>query len=475
MESEVKIADVLSQTQDGVFILDANCRYILFNTACERLTGCRSSEVLGAVCNEVRVAECRDEEGRLLEGSLCPGWAVFQGDVSHARQRTLIRTRDGQQRWLETHYTALLGPGNRPEVLIGVMRDISEAKVSEEDLAASTSRLRGELESLKQRVCEDYGFIGIVSRSDAMRPVFERIAAASECSSPVLIFGENGTGKETIARIIHDSGPTKEQSFVSVTCIGVSRDFIEGEVFGSSRRLANSPLAERIGAYAMAKGGTLFIDDVSALPSATQARLLRAMQERKYTAGDGSEQDVSDVRIIAGSTRPTRDLISAGRLREDLYYRLSVITIELPALRSRKEDIPLFVDQIISDFRRAGGRDVTEVEPGVWEALEGHRWPGNLRELQNVVEGALATGSGRVLRAEDVRAALRRRDRSGSSEIADPVELDGVLADVERRTILDALRRARGHRSRAAQIMGISRSRLYRRMEVLGIVPSEQW
>jgi PAS domain S-box-containing protein len=471
---DTRLERILSQTEDGVFVLDAERRYVLFNQACERLTGYKTSEVIGASCGEVGVTECRDEQGRKLDSSLCPGWAVFKGDLPHARQRMRITTRDGGHRWVETHYTALRGPEGQPEGVIGVMRDITEAKAREDQWLDTTARLHEELESLRQRMRERYGFTDILSRAPAMQPVFEKIAAASNSSSPVLIAGENGTGKETVARTIHNSGPAKEGPFVPVSCTGASRDVIEGELFGYPSHGAGAPLAERIGAYAAAKGGTLFIEEISAMPLVSQAKLLRAIQERKYTAGDGSEQDVSDVRILAATSRPTQELVASGNLREDLFYRLSVINIELPPLRSRKEDIPVLVDVFIADFNRRGRREVTEVEPGTWAALDGYHWPGNLRELHHVIESALASGQGPVLQADDVRAALRNRDQAHAGAGGEVAKLDGVLADVERRTILDALRQARGQRSRAAKIMGISRSRLYRRMDALGIVPKEQ-
>lgn len=473
-QTDIRLDNVLSQTQDGVFILDGERRYVLFNPACERLTGFKSSEVLGKSCGAVGVTECRDETGRTLESSLCPGWAVFKGDLPYARQRMQITMRDGRSRWVETHYTALLGPEGRPEGVIGIMRDISEVKAREEQWAETTARLKEELASLRSRMQERYGFSGIVSRSPLMGPVFDRIAAATNSSSPVLIIGENGTGKETVARTIHNNGPAKDGPFVPVATTGAPRDVIEGELFGYPSAPAGARLAERVGAIASARGGTLFIDDVAALPSVTQARLLRALQERKYLAGDGSEQEVSDVRVIAATSRPTQESIASGHLREDLFYRLSVITVELPPLRSRQEDIPLLVDHFVAEIGRTGGRTVTEIEPGVWAALDGYHWPGNIRELHNVIESAVASGQGPVLKADEVRTALRNRDRLREAGGEQPVKLDGVLADVERRTILDALRQARGQRSRAAKLMGISRSRLYRRMDALGIVPKEQ-
>ena len=478
---------LLSHTHDGVFALDSQRRYVLFNSACERLTGHDSSEVLGGSCGCVGITDCRDEQGRTLETTLCPGWAVLKGEVPTARQRMRIRTKSGEHRWVETGYTLLLGDDGRTECVIGVMRDISEAKEREDQWGETTKNLREEVARLRRHMYERYGFGGIVSRSPKMQAVLDKIHAACSSNVPVLITGENGTGKEMVARTIHFNGLQKEGPFVPVSCSGTSRESVEGELFGRPVVGYAEPTLEHTGFFCAADGGTLFLEEVSSLPNNTQARLLRTMQDRSIGAIGSVEQHPVNARVIAVTNRAPSDLVSSGKLREDLFYRLSVITIELPPLRLRKEDLPFLVEHFITEFGRTNGDQfatdfsqgdawgVKEIEPGVWPILEAHDWPGNVRELQNAVESALVKSRGEVLRAEDVSTAIRGRAYVRDQELdASPILLDDMLADIERRTILAGLRRARGQRSLAAKLMGISRSRLYRRMEALGIVPREQ-
>lgn len=461
--TDVSLEKLLAHTHDGVFVLDHDRHYVVFNNACERLTGYNASEVVGMSCGEVGVVECRDEQGRPLESTLCPAWSVFKGDLPSARQRMRITTKDGQHRWVETHYTAITGPEGHPEAVIGVMRDMTDAKAREEHWKDTTAHLREELERVKLQLQERYGFAGFVSRAPAMQGVFEKMQMAAGSNAPLLISGESGTGKETVARTIHFNSLRRNGPFVALSSGGTAREVLENELFGTNGQTPG-------GLYHAAVGGTLFIDEITALPAVTQAKLLRMMQ----TPVGG--QEGGDVRVIAATTRPLTELVSSGLVREDLHYRLAVVAISLPPLRLRKEDLPFLVDHFVNEFnQRQGNRQIREVEPAVWPILESHHWPGNVEELQNTVETALVTGRGDLLRADDLRSAIHARERDrGQEDSSRQVRLDGVLADVERRTILSALRQARGQRSRAAKIMGISRSRLYRRMDALGIVPKEQ-
>jgi PAS domain S-box-containing protein len=471
----MSLDELLSHTHDGVFVIDKERRYILFNNACEKLTGYSAGEVLGETCGCVGITHCEDEQGQTLHKSLCPGWTVMQGEAPSARQRIRISTRGGDRKWVETYYTAVTNGAGRPECVIGVMRDVTEAKEREEKWAETTKKLRQEVDRLRGELQSRYGFSGIVTQSPRMQEVLERIQSACSNSAPVLITGENGTGKETVARAIHFNGLQKEGPFVALNCSGTSREMLEGELFGYKQGSFAGASQDYAGLYLAAHKSTLFLDEIGALPTGTQAKLLRTMQERSVTPFGSVEPHSADVRVIAATNRSPGELVASGKLREDLFYRLSVITIDLPPLRSRKEDIPFLVDHFIREFNRHGTREVQEIEPGVWPVLESHDWPGNVRELQNTIETALVKGSGMVLRADDVSGAVRGRTFIRDAELENsPIVLDDMLADIERRTILAALRRARGQRSQAAKLMGISRSRLYRRMDALGIVPREE-
>lgn len=466
----LSLDQLLASTQDGVFALNAQRQFVVFNPACERLTGYAAAEVVGTRCRCSDVTECQDEHGRPLAGRLCPGLAVFGGETPAARQRMRIRTREGGHRWIETAYTPVYGGRGTPELIIGVMRDVSEGVEREQEWRSALKNLREEIERLRTHMRERYGFAGIISRSPRMQVVLEKIHAACTNASPVLIVGEEGTGKEMVARTIHFNGLQKDGPFVPENCSATPRDLLDRELFGYARGSFPGASQDFSGLYAAADGGTLYLSDIGALPPGAQVKLLRAVQDRAVRPLGSATETPANIRLIAASRRPVADLLGSQILREDLYYRLSVLTLELPPLRMRKEDIPFLVDHFLVQLNQEGTRQIQNVDPDVWAVLDEHDWPGNVRELQNVVETAFASGSGEVLTADDVAATIRQRAYLGQGKPAEQgAPLDETLADVERRTILAALRKANGQRSLAARLMGISRSRLYRRMDALGI------
>jgi PAS domain S-box-containing protein len=459
--NQVDLDSLLAHTHDGVFAVDRERRLVLFNKGCEALTGYSAEEILGPMCRCSDVTHCHDEQGRSLAGRLCPGLTILRGEAPASRQKICLTTKAGQERWVETIYTTLYGADGQPECIIGVMRDISEAQEREEGWRQTNQSLQCELERVRGQMQAQYAFEGIISRSEAMKAVLDKARAACTNSSPILVTGENGTGKELVARTIHFNSQQKDGPFIPVSCFGASRDTIEAELFGSVRP-AGEP--ESPGLFCAADGGTLFLDDVDCLPQGTQAKLLRAIQDRRVRPVGGVEHRPANPRVIAATRRP------ADMLR-DLHYLLSVVPIEVPPLRSRKDDIPLIVQHLLVELGRQSGRQISEIDPEVWRLLVAHDWPGNIRELHNVVESTFVTGSGPVLRAEEFK--LNTLASAGAAAMCTPTSpllLDETLADVERRAILSALQRAVGQRSRAAKLMGISRSRLYRRMEALGIL-----
>ncbi len=474
----ISMDKILAHTQDGVFVLDEKRRFAFFSPACERLTGFSSQEVVNSDRACAEVLECRDEHGRPLAGGLCPAALVASGERPVVRQIMQLTTRKGERRWVETMYTALRDAhGGRGGGVIGVMREVTELREREERYRQTIEDLRDEIERLHQRMREQYGFVSIVTRSPGMQLVLDRIRSACDNSSPVLVCGEAGTGKERVARTIHFNGLQKSGPFVSLSVPATPADRLEAELFGQVRGGVAGGNGDYPGLYRAADGGTLFIDGVDRLSNSTQAKLLRTLQDHAVRAIGSVEPVAVHVRVIASTNLPMTDLVASGALREDLFYRLSVISIELPPLRARKEDIPLLVQQFIGQINQQGTRQVSEVSPDVWAVLDRHEWPGNAQELQNVIESAFAAGTGEMLTADEVRIPTTRAALfdSGARAGTSPMPpLDDLLADFERQAILGALRRAKGQRSLAARVMGISRSRLYRRMEALGIAPKSE-
>ena len=474
-EHSIVIERLLENAQDGLLVIDRNRRVVYFNEACERITGYRSADVMAAEYRCLDTLECSDPQGRSLGGALCPAKALFAGTSDHARQRMRVRRGDGTSTWIETNYTVVRDRAGAVECVLGVMRDVAEAKAHEAELLHELSVVRERAARLAVEVKSRYGFEGLVSKSPAMAAVFERVRAAMSNASAVLISGESGTGKEVIARTIHSHGVQQEGPFVPLNCSALPRDLIESELFGHVKGAFTGAVQDHGGLLKAADGGTLFLDEVGSMPIETQSKLLRALQDKRVRPVGGTAESPVRVRVVAAINQPPKDAISAGRLREDLYYRLNVIGIELPPLRERREDIPLLVHAFVEELNRGGLRQVRDVEPDVWPVLAAHPWPGNVRELSNAVESAYALGQGPALRLMDFPPEVRSPRRLVvGAEAAAALRLDPILADAERSAILRALEVAGGQRNKAARLMGISRSRLYRRMEALGMDPGER-
>ncbi len=312
-------------------------------------------------------------------------------------------------------------------------------------------------------------FHGMVARSDTMQRVFDRIGRVARLTSPVLILGETGTGKELVARAIHQSSARAAGPFIAVNCAALPRELIESELFGYRRGAFSGAVTECVGLFRAAVGGTLLLDEITEMAPELQAKLLRVLQD-KVVRPVGSVTEIPvDVRVIASSNRDPEDAMAAGVLRADLYYRLSTSTILLPPVRARRDDIPVLVDHCL---QRVGDRDGLDgpprrVSPAAMAVLVGHPWPGNVREIFNVVENAVAMNGGHEIGVEDLRRAVGR-GRVGAPVVAGDGPLP-TLEDAERALIDATLRATEGNKVRAARQLGISRTQLYFKMAKFGL------
>lgn len=334
----------------------------------------------------------------------------------------------------------------------------------EVDRIMEAAELRDGIVQLRSFVSAAYGFDHIVSNSPRMRPVFERALAASRSDTPVLITGETGTGKELLARAIHANGRRRNRAFVPVNCAALPRDLVESELFGHRRGAFSGAHADHPGLFAAAHRGTLLLDEIGELPVETQAKLLRALQNGEIRSVGGLESRSVDVRVIAATNRSIQEL-RAGALRQDLFFRLSVLVIEVPPLRARPDDLPRLIDHFLARYRCCGAARLCRIEADALDLLVRYPFPGNVRELENLVQSLCATlpPDRPAIRAEDVRAWLRRQgvEATASSE-ADGGPLN--LEELQRSAIRSAIDRAGGNKSRAAQLLGISRDTLYRKL-----------
>jgi DNA-binding NtrC family response regulator len=333
------------------------------------------------------------------------------------------------------------------------------------------AELRDRVENLDQLVATRYGFERVISRSSRMRAVFDRANAASRSDTPVLIVGETGTGKELIARAIHANSRRSKRPFVPINCAALPRDLVESEIFGHRRGAFSGAFTDHAGLFVAAHGGSLFLDEIGELPLEVQAKLLRVLQDGDVRPVGGLESRRVDVRIIAASNRSLTEMRDS-RMRQDLFFRISVLVIEIPPLRERREDLPLLLAHFLSVLCDRGLRHVEGIEPKALDLLAEYSFPGNVRELENMLEGlAVVLPPDRAtIRAEDIRAWLRRRGASVADRTSDASAVPLNLNDLERWAIKEALRQCHGNKSMAAHTLGISRDTLYRKLHDLGLL-----
>lgn len=353
---------ILESISDGVFTVDDQWRITSFNRAAEAITGIPREEAMGRPCSEV------------LRSSMC------EGDCALGRTLT-----DGRPVIHKTCYIIDAGGRRIPiSVSTAVLRDADGRVIG----GAETFRDLSDVEALRKELEGRFQVGDLVSRSPAMRQSFDLILAAADTGSTVLIQGETGTGKELAARAIHGSGPRSSEPFVAVNCAALPDTLLESELFGYKKGAFTGAGADKPGRLALAGSGTLFLDEIGDVSPAFQARLLRVMQERRYEALGGTRSEEFRARIIVATHRDLASLVASGDFREDLFYRINVLRIDLPPLRRREEDIPALVAHFVRRFNRLQEKDVQGVTPEVLSLLMSHDWPGNVRELENLVERA---------------------------------------------------------------------------------------
>jgi DNA-binding NtrC family response regulator len=334
-------------------------------------------------------------------------------------------------------------------------------------------RLQDEVASLREQLQNRYSFRNIISKSPRMHAVFELIANVAQTNTTVLIEGETGTGKEQVALAIHNASQQRTGPMVAVNCAALPETLLESELFGHEKGAFTSAVGKRIGRFEMANGGTIFLDEVGDIPAAMQAKLLRVLQERRFERVGGGETIEVDVRVIGATNRFLQKLVQDGKFREDLYYRLNVVKIDLPPLRERREDIPLLA-AFFAEKNARPGEAPKRIPPQAMDILLNYSWPGNIRELENAIERACVTSANGTIHPQNFPTDLLQPPAPKSHLDIDlnqplPSLLQKIQADVEQEFIRKALEQTRGNVSQCAQICGISRRSLSAKLGVYQI------
>jgi two-component system NtrC family response regulator len=351
----------------------------------------------------------------------------------------------------------------------------NEAMLRTIERALEIGRLKRHNRLLRQELSGQLGLEDIIGASQSMRLIFDLIRTVAPTKSTVLITGESGTGKELIARAVHQLSPRKDNAFVAVNCAALPETLLESELFGHEKGAFTGATSARRGRFQLAHQGTLFLDEVGDIPLAIQIKLLRVLQERTFERVGGSVSHQVDVRILAATNQDLKVAVSEGTFREDLYYRLNVVAIEVPPLREHQDDIPLLASHFVEKYGRETGRSQLTLDPGTIEVLKRHPFPGNVRELENIIERAVILSRGAAIRPRDLPADLSEAPAQvldlDQLELPPGAGLNQALEEIERKFIAAALRRTGGVQAQAAEALGLTKQTLYAKMKKYNLAP----
>jgi two-component system NtrC family response regulator/two-component system response regulator HydG len=337
------------------------------------------------------------------------------------------------------------------------------------------SALEREAENLRELASERVSFERLVGRSPEMQNVFELVKRAAPTKATVLILGESGTGKELIAEAIHARSPRSRGPFVKVNCGALPETLLESELFGHEKGSFTGALARREGRFEAADKGTLFLDEIGDIPPSVQIRLLRFLQSREFERVGGNTTYSVDVRVIAATNRDLKKAVAEGRFREDLYYRLNVVAIEVPPLRARASDLPLLVDHFVRKFARQYERAVIALSPAALQAVVAYGWPGNVREMENAIEHAVVLCDGTTIQAEHLPQSIAATSRPVGAPPPTGIQIPGSpMSEIEREAIMRTIEAVGGSNARAAEILGISVRKIQYRLREWGVQRSRR-
>jgi len=431
---------ILSSVADGVFTVDKDWRITSFNKAAESITGVPSSRAMGKRCSEVFHAD-------ICERGCALRYTMDTGKQLIAMPAKILNVR-GQSVPISLSTAVLRDPDGTLMGAVETFRDMSA------------------IEQLRREIKSQYTFEDIVGKSKAFRKIFAIMPDVAESDSTVLIEGASGSGKELLARAVHNLSSRRKQPYVAVNCGTLPVNLFESELFGYVQGAFTDAKRDKPGRMALAEGGTIFFDEVAELPPATQVKLLRILQEREYEPLGATETRRANVRVVAATNQKLADLVSQGKFRDDLYFRLAVVRMTLPPLKERREDIPFLVEHFIQRFNTKRGKSIAGVTPAVMEIFMRHEFPGNVRELENLIEYGFVLCHNRLIDVkhlpEEIQSAQKTPDRT--EQLA-----KSQLKQAEADTIQTALRTSGGHLGRTARDLGISRTTLWRKMKKYGI------
>jgi PAS domain S-box-containing protein len=431
---------ILESISDGVFTIDTQKRITSFNRAAESITGFTQEEAVGQYCFDVFRAD--------ICAKNCALEKTLSGKEPQIDMSARIITRDGQEKPISLSTNLLCDAKGRVIGGVETFRDLSD------------------IQELRRQIDRQYVKEDIVGKSPQMQKILSFLPDIAESDSAVLIQGPTGTGKELVARAIHNLSKRSKGPFVAVNCAAMPEGLIESELFGHVKGAFTGADRDKSGYFLSADQGTLFLDEIGTTPFAFQSDLLRVLEQKEFVPVGGIRPQRSDFRIIAAANIPLSDQVAGGLFREDLFYRLNVVALDMPPLRERTEDIPLLVNRFIEKLNRSKGKNIRDISTQALQVLMEYPFPGNVRELENAIEFSFIACKGAVIRPEHLPGSLIKNKTFHSPRLSEEQQM-------EAEKIRAVLQQCANSREKAARALGISRSTLWRKMKKLGITAPE--
>ncbi|MFC1821425.1 sigma-54 interaction domain-containing protein [Thermodesulfobacteriota bacterium] len=440
LENQTEI--ILDSIADGVFTVDANLTITSFNRAAEKITGVKKEEAIGSHC-----------------------WEVFRASVCE-RQCSLQQTMDTGKPIVNRSIFIVNGQGDR--IPVSISTALLKDKKGHVIGGAETFRDLSVVEELRKELTGRHSYLDIISKNKEMQRLFGVLEQASQSDTTILIEGESGTGKELFAKAIHSLSPRKSGPMITINCGSLPDTLLESELFGYKAGAFTDAKKDKPGRLALARGGTLFLDEIGDISPALQVRLLRVLQDKVYEPLGSTKSEKADVRIVTATNKNLANLVKDGIFREDLYYRVNIFKLVLPPLRKRKEDIPLLINHFIRKYNSLSGKEIQGISPEALPILMSHEFPGNIRELENIIEYATVICKETIIGIEHLPDYMQQSSFGiNKAQTQEPKRNHSSLQAIEKSFIYEILKQNNWSRAATAAQLGIHPSTLWRKIKRL--------
>ena len=445
---------IIEAVQDGILIVDEGGFIVAANQTAQLITGYTEDELKNQSCRMLNCTGCK-----IIGKGKGKDWCGLFSEGIIREKKCMITNSNNRTIPIVKSATVLFNKNEKIVGAVETLKDISE-----------NINYKNELASIKRMYHIDDGFHGIIGRTPVMQNLYEHIESVAPLDTPVMILGESGTGKEMVAKALHETGNRASHPFIKVNCAALSENILESELFGHVKGAYTGADSDRIGRFEAAHMGTIFLDEIGDIPLSVQVKLLRVLEERKIQRVGTNTSIPIDVRIITATNKNLEKLIAEGRFREDLFFRINVFPITCPPLTHRKDDITLIIQHFITIQAEKTGKNILGFTPEAMRLMVAYSWPGNIRELRNSVEYAFVLARDKSIHPEHLPHKILRntgpQTTAGNAVSADTTIVSGAS---EKQALIDALRKADGNQTRAAEILGVSRITVWKRIKKYGI------